>query len=308
MKKYKGMWIAAIILACIGIIMCIVGGVLGAFTIASGIDNVIESVRDIVDNDVPHKTETTMTAETGDYTKISLDLENFSVILRSTNSSEPQVSYKESKDYTVNTQITDDTLVIKGTNNKMLFSNPEIIVYLPPSYEVSIDSDNTAVRAKGVFFTSFICNSSNAAISLEDITVGLGINIDTDNSAVSLDSVKCKTGDIVISTDNAVISCDDISCCILSLSTDTALCSVEDVTASKVMVTTDTGLVNFSSLHADNIDITTDTGNVTGELEGRKADYTITVTANSKTTTDGSGSKTVNINTDTGIVKLEYDD
>lgn len=306
MKKYIGLWIAVVIILCLGISLTVAGAASGATQIIKNSDGFIEKVGEFMDRSIINRkqpsentdlsdnaepsadtetiknseittdntgtADTNNTASTKEIYKLNVNLEGYAISLKPTALNEIQVKprYTNGSDHS-NISVTTENgvMTVEGINNDNKHKNQVVEIFIPKAIapEVIVESENSAISAEELSLDSLTCITENAAISVEEVRC---------NGTVSLTALN-------------------------------ALISIEDVHADTISIKNDAGAISFDSLAFNTLDITNSTGAVSGELEARSL-YTVTLTRNGKTETTGTGAKTVKITNGTGIVSLEYDD
>ena len=274
MKKHTGLWIAAIIVFCLGISLIAAGAASGATQLIKNSDGLFERVCNFIESNISNLKDPVEIIEisnsTEDIKKLNIKLEGYAVSLKPTSKNEISVKHKNVTADDPNITITSEngTMTVEGTNTDMTLTNLTVEVLIPKklSPEVIIETANSAISVEELSLASLTCNTADAVISVED--------------------VKCTAS--------------------VALTSASALISVDEIYADGISINSNTGVIAFDSLHFNSLDIVNQTGAVNGELESRSL-YTVTTTRNGNTETVGTGAKTVNITTDTGIVNIEYD-
>ncbi len=284
MKKYIGLWITAIIILCIGISLAVAGVASGATKLISNAPKIVERAVEFIDTTLPKLNITSKGfTSTEAVNCVTLDLDGYNVALIPTNK-EAKVSYPDNAEINVTTE--NGVMTVSGTNT--VKSIATVKIYLP-CVELKADVKNSFLNAEKINVASLDITAVNTVISIEESVVGIAVDVNTDNGAVSVENLKCKTGDINITSDTGIIS-------------------IEESSASGISLTSNSGIVKFSSLYASTIGVSTVSSAIEGELEGMRSSYTVSITKGGVLTTKGNGSRTVNIFTDTGRVDIEYDD
>ncbi len=287
MKKYTGLWIAAAIILCIGISLTVAGVTSGATQIIKNSDGIFDRIGNLMESNIHKYKQSPENIDIGSNTqeiqRVELDLDGYNVILVPTNK---DASVNDSTGITVSTE--NGVMTVKGVYAENKLTAPTVKIYIP-TVELSANIKNSTLSAERIDLASLNIIATNTVISIEESLIGTAFDINTDNGAVSLENVKCKTGDINVTSTSGIIS-------------------VEETSAPGIGIVSDTGRVEFSSLRTDSIEVYTGSGSIEGDLEGRRSDYTVNITKGGSLTTNGNGAKTVNIFTDSGRVNVEYDD
>ncbi|MBQ3183121.1 MAG: DUF4097 family beta strand repeat protein [Clostridia bacterium] len=276
MKKFTGLWIAAVIILCIGISLTVAGTASGATRIIKNSGGFFERIGNFMESNILEHNQSSEIIDISDNTAeikvININLEGYAVALKPTNKNDMSIRYKYATDNdhpNVNINTENRIMTIAGVNNDYALKNQVVEIFIPKktSPEIIIESVNSAISVEELSLDSLTCSSNNAAISVEEVHCSKTVSLTTSNSLISID----------------------------------------EINADAITIKTDTGIINFDSLNFNNLDITNITGAINGELEDRSI-YTVTTTRNGNTETVGAGNKTVNITNETGIINIEYND
>lgn len=276
MKKFTGLWIAAVIILCIGISLTVAGTASGATRIIKKSGGFFERIGNFMESNILEHNQSSEIIDISDNTAeikvLNINLEGYAVALKPTNKNDMSIRYKYATDNdhpNVNINTENRIMTIAGVNNDYTLKNQVVEIFIPKktSPEIIIESVNSAISVEDLALDSLTCSSNNAAISVEEVHCSKTVSLTTSNSLISID----------------------------------------EINADAITIKTDTGIINFDSLNFNNLDITNITGAINGELEDRSI-YTVTTTRNGNTETVGTGNKTVNITNKTGIINIEYND
>lgn len=216
------------------------------------------------------------------------------------------------------------------------FANEKLELTLPEgrAYKINIESNSADVRIIG---TEANIRSLTVLTDTGDITTeGLNLNvtekvdIETDTGDVELGSIVAAS--LSIKTNTGDVELGSIAVASLSIKTNTGdveLCdlTVSDgidmetnsgdidgkgkITAKKINIKLDTGDLYMldSLIDAEEINVVSDTGDVELNLVGKQRDYTVLIlsdTGNSNIRPSAGGSRVIDIETDTGDIKIYF--
>lgn len=137
-------------------------------------------------------------------------------------------------------------------------SNPEVGVVLPADYagKLSLDTSNAAVNVSGLTAAGEVrLESSNAPIGVSSVSAAL-LDARTSNGGVTLDVVAV-SGPADARTSNGALTARQV------------------VARDRLRMETSNGRVTVDRVAAADIELRSSNGSITGSVEGKRADYTI---------------------------------
>ena len=143
------------------------------------------------------------------------------------------------------------------------------------------------------------------------------INIQSDSGAVSLeleDDILATS--ITVQTQTAPMSVDVKMCTALLLETQSGAISLEEENIGTARVNAVSGAISVEGALLGQLEVTSQSGVINVDVDGRQENYTYTcssqglvaVNGNPGSTSGGQGHNTVHLQSQTGLINLEFDD
>lgn len=259
------------------------------------------------------KYETNTYEVSGDFDKISIDVDITDIAFEKSDDESCKVVCYEEEKVKHSVRCTNGTLIIDMTDDRkwydyigISFESPKMTVYLPQSEYISLsietDTGNIDIPESFVFDKIEINTDTGNTDCKAYVSDNIGIESNTGNIGISSVGSGC---DIDVKTDTGTINLEDISCMDLTAESDTGNISLKNVSAVKcISVESDTGNVKLKNSDAAELSIDTDTGNVTGTLLSEKIFIARSHTGNVNVPETQTGGK-CEIITDTGNIKID---
>ena len=190
-------------------------------------------------------------------------------------------------------------------------SGAEAVLSLPADWsgDVTVTAAAGDVSGRGVSLGGGLAVSADSGnVSLRDvaapeISVALGMG-DVEGAGWSAD------GAVEVTVDSGDADLTDVTAGSLTCRAGLGNVTLDRAGAESVTAATDSGDVAVSRLRADRIDLRTDMGDVSGTVEGREADYTVTVSTglgdSSLTSHGGETDRTLDAVTDMGDIDVSF--
>ena len=143
------------------------------------------------------------------------------------------------------------------------------------------------------------------------------INLQSDSGAVSLeleDDILATS--ITVQTQTAPMSVDVKMCTALLLETQSGAISLEEENIGTARVNAVSGAISVEGALLGQLEVTSQSGVINVDVDGRQENYTYTcssqglvaVNGNPGSTSGGQGHNTVHLQSQTGLINLEFDD
>ncbi len=171
-------------------------------------------------------------------------------------------------------------------------SNPEVDVILPAEYagDLQLESSNAPVSVSGLTMAGEVrIDTSNAPIEVSAVAAAL-VNAHTSNGAVTLDKL-------------AVSGTAD------ARSSNGGLTARETVAKDRLRMETSNGRVTVDRVASADIQLRSSNGSITGNVEGKRADYTISSHTSNGDDSLGDGGKgqfKLTVQTSNGNVDIRF--
>lgn len=151
--------------------------------------------------------------------------------------------------------------------------------------------------------------TSNARLTLDDVTLWGKITAATSNAALGLSHVSAKS--MALKTSNGTLLLTGVSAQLeLKATTSNAKLQVQGAASPILNLKTSNGTINVESLRSDDITLTTSNGSVKGELNGKMADWSISSrTSNGKNSLppmSQGGGKRLSAHTSNASIQLKF--
>lgn len=219
---------------------------------------------------------------------------------------------------------------ILNSVSKLLTSLGDRIVGAGSIFNSESPENEIEVTLPRTFCGIVRAGSSNARISLEDLTCTQPITLSTSNSRIVLNDVNCAQT-LTATTSNSRIVLNDVNIHAARLVTTNGHIELEDVFARDVIeavtgnsgitvrdteaegalhLTTSNARVELDDAAAKEIVIRTSNGSVSGTVKGRAADYTVrsrTSNGSNKLGNRDGGDRTLNVTTSNGSISVEFE-
>lgn len=152
--------------------------------------------------------------------------------------------------------------------------------------------------------------TSNAAVTLEGISLWGTLQLQTANAHIQLKHASAKDADI--RTSNARIGAEQVSAQqALRLTTSNGHVEADALTGAELHLRTSNGALRVHHVKADHIALTTSNGSITGTVAGRAEEYSVTSsTSNGHNALRGhafAGGKQLSVRTSNGSIRLAFE-
>ena len=170
--------------------------------------------------------------------------------------------------------------------------NPEVDMVLPTAYagDLSLNTSNAAMNVSGLTAAGEVrVESSNSGIQVSSISAAL-LDARTSNGAVTLDKVTI-SGTADIRSSNGTLS------------------ARETVARDRLRMETSNGRVTVNQVASADINLRSSNGSVTGSVEGKRADYSISSHASNGDDSLGDGGKgqlRLTVQTSNGNIDIRF--
>ena len=188
----------------------------------------------------------------------------------------------------------------------------EFVITIPESWHGALDvgTSNGAVNACGLDIESLTIKSSNGALRLEDLRLAGALTAASSNGNLHACDISAAGVDVASSNGNVNVHNISVSgqC---RFGTSNGRAEAEDISAQGIGIATSNGGVKVYKLEAQAIKITSSNAGISGEISGRREDYTITSrTSNSsnKLGNTQSGARTLEVYTSNGKIDVGFMD
>lgn len=153
-------------------------------------------------------------------------------------------------------------------------------------------------------------SSENRKIYLEVPDEYIGdLDLSADIGAVEMSEFNLNK--LKVSTDIGSINIDDTTAKSIVLETDIGEIKISDIRATqKIELSSDIGNINFKNIDAPALEMSCDMGSITGNLLGKKEDYSIKCEVNmgkSNVSNQRGGSRSLEIETSMGSIDIEFE-
>ena len=154
------------------------------------------------------------------------------------------------------------------TENKIIFKPKfeskimmNLKVYLPdrPYEEICLNTSNGELRIDDFNVDNLILNTTNAAITVNDI-LAHEINMNTKNGKFSLEDIDANI--VKASTSNASITVDDIKAETFHINTKNGRISVSDILTQDIIAITSNSTIDINDISSQDIILTTSNGKI----------------------------------------------
>ena len=146
MKKFTGLWIAAVIILCIGISLTVAGTASGATRIIKNSGGFFERIGDFMESNILEHKQSSEIIDISDNTAeikvININLEGYAVALKPTNKNDMSIRYKYATDNdhpNVNINTENGIMTIAGVNNDYALKNQVVEIFIPKKVPDNID-------------------------------------------------------------------------------------------------------------------------------------------------------------------------
>jgi hypothetical protein len=165
------------------------------------------------------------------------------------------------------------------------------------------------VHVPKAYAGDFQLDTSNAAISLSDLPKVGEVRVDTSNGAVKLTNIGAEL--VETSTSNGAMTLEEVT----TPGNVSAITSNGSITAKRVgagetlKLDTSNGRISVDAVLAQTLEISTSNGAITGNVDGKRSDYTIsssTSNADNNIDSGGSGPRRLNVNTSNGAISISF--
>lgn len=259
------------------------------------------------------KYETNTYEVSGDFDKISIDVDITDIVFEKSDDERCKVVCFEAEKVKHSVRCTNGTLIIDMTDDRkwydyigISFASPKMTVYLPQSEYTSLlidtDTGNIDIPESFAFNKLEIETDTGSVDCMADVSDIIKIESDTGDIGISSVESGC---DIDIKTDTGSIKLTDVSCTDFTAESDTGDISiVNTVAGNSICVESDTGNVKLKNSDAEELLIETDTGDITGTLLSEKDFIAKSHTGDVNVPKTQTGGK-CKITTDTGNIKID---
>ncbi len=259
------------------------------------------------------KYETNTYEVSGDFDKISIDVDITDIVFEKSDDERCKVVCYEEEKVKHSVRCTNGTLIIDMTDDRkwydyigISFASPKMTVYLPQSEYTSLlidtDTGNIDIPESFAFNKLEIETDTGSVDCMADVSDIIKIESDTGDIGISSVESGC---DIDIKTDTGSIKLTDVSCTDFTAESDTGDISiVNTVAGNSICVESDTGNVKLKNSDAEELLIETDTGDITGTLLSEKDFIAKSHTGDVNVPKTQTGGK-CKITTDTGNIKID---
>lgn len=278
------------------------------------------------------KYETNTYEASGDFDKISIDVDTTEIEFVPSNDESCSIVCFEAEKVKHSAAVQNGTLVIDTVDTRKWYDhicislgNPKMTIYLPQNVyaslfidtdtgdiaipkdftfeDLEIKGDTADVECLASVSKVIKIESDTGNIKVDDISAEV-IDFSTDTGSININSVTSK-GNINIETDTGAVKLSDVTCMDFTAESDTGTISLKNVVAmGSFSIENDTGDVRFENSDATEISVKTSTGDVTGTLLSEKVFITETSTGNISVPKTITGGK-CEITTSTGDIKID---
>ena len=187
------------------------------------------------------------------------------------------------------------TLTLKYLNDnlsKSTDSNPNVEIVVPKEYTgaFQLDTSNASVNVAGLISVrSVYINTSNSPIDMEHVTAGQ-VTAQTSNGAITLEEVSV-SGAVDMKSSNGTLT-------------------ARQVTArDKLSMITSNGRISIDQAASAVIELSTANGSISGSVEGKRSDYTIasgTSNGDNSLGDGGKGALVMTAHTSNGNINIRF--
>ena len=187
------------------------------------------------------------------------------------------------------------TLTLKYLNDnlsKSTDSNPNVEIVVPKEYTgaFQLDTSNVSVKVSGLISVrSVYINTSNSPIDMEHVTAGQ-VTAQTSNGAITLEEVSV-SGAVDMKSSNGTLT-------------------ARQVTArDKLSMITSNGRISIDQAASAVIELSTSNGSISGSVEGKRFDYTIasgTSNGDNSLGDGGKGALVMTAHTSNGNINIRF--
>ena len=251
-------------------------------------------------------------------TSIEVDESSNSIIVTAGNKDYPYIEYMERANY-LEYEISEEKGVLSVKRKRDIrnnisfgidFTDTSFHVYLPKDYngDLSVSTSSGSINLSEINAKNIDLNSSSGSIHSEDINGNTILSHSSSGSQrfsdIDAASLTCETTSGSQRLSN--VSADSVLCDASSGSTH-----LENVASDSVSIDTTSGSIRFQNLKADQIYILATSGSISGSIDGKESDYSISssVTSGSCNLNDrNSGSKELKVKATSGSINISFED
>lgn len=227
--------------------------------------------------------------------EIKIKARNMPVKVTSSHVDEITIHYYTCEEDPYEVSLDESILTLKYLNenlSKSTDSNPNVELIVPAEYAgaFQLDTSNASVNVSGLISVrSVYINTSNAPIDMEHVTAGQ-VTGQTSNGAITLSEMSVSGAVDMKSSNGTLIA--------------------RQVTArDKLNMETSNGRISIDQAASAVIELSTSNGSISGSVEGKRSDYTITSgTSNGDNNlgTGGKGALVLTAHTSNGNINIRF--
>ena len=179
-----------------------------------------------------------------------------------------------------------------GAYNVFSNSNPKVEVFVPAAYagKLQLDTSNAAVNVSGLTSAGEVrINTSNSPIEADNVSAAL-VYAHTSNGAVTLDKV-IVSGAVDMKSSNGTLTARQVAA------------------NDKLRMETSNGRIVIDQVASAAIELKSSNGAISGSVEGKRSDYTIssdTSNGDDSLGDGGKGQSRLTVNTSNGNINISF--